>query len=225
MNKKLIICLIAIVGIVCLSPVMASESNIDISSLTQSAGFLDGLFPASVDIEDMCIVKEKFTHTHSDGKVDKSTRYYLKFNLKEPSDKQLDVKVISYDKKGKKLAVNNESISGSAGEYTVKINPGKNITNATLLIYDGDSLIFNQSTTKIEKTSDEQVDTPKVEQSTSSSSSSSSGQTYWASSNSGKFHYPSCEWGQKISGKNKVVFHSRDEAISSGYSPCQVCGP
>ncbi len=60
---------------------------------------------------------------------------------------------------------------------------------------------------------------------TSSSSSSSSGDTYWASSSSGKFHNPSCEWAQKISGKNKVVFHSRDEAISSGYQPCSVCNP
>ena len=61
--------------------------------------------------------------------------------------------------------------------------------------------------------------------SSSSSSGSSSGATYWASSSSGKFHNPSCEWAQKISGKNKVVFHSRDEAISSGYQPCSVCSP
>ena len=60
---------------------------------------------------------------------------------------------------------------------------------------------------------------------TTSSSSSSSGDTYWASSSSGKFHNPSCEWAQKISSKNKVVFHSRDEAISSGYQPCSVCSP
>lgn len=61
--------------------------------------------------------------------------------------------------------------------------------------------------------------------SSSSSSSSSSGQTYWASSNSNKFHYPGCEWAQKISSKNKVVFNSREEALNSGYRPCEVCGP
>ena len=60
---------------------------------------------------------------------------------------------------------------------------------------------------------------------TGTSSSSSSGATYWASSSSGKFHNPSCEWAQKISSKNKVVFHSRDEAINSGYQPCSVCNP
>ncbi len=59
----------------------------------------------------------------------------------------------------------------------------------------------------------------------SSGSSSSSSQTYWASSNSNKFHHPDCEWAQKISGKNKVVFNSRDEALNSGYQPCEVCSP
>ena len=67
-------------------------------------------------------------------------------------------------------------------------------------------------------------DTPAIDD-TSSSSSSSSGTTYLASSSSGKFHKPNCEWAQKISSKNKVVFHSRDEAISSGYQPCSVCNP
>lgn len=59
----------------------------------------------------------------------------------------------------------------------------------------------------------------------SRSSSSSDSSTYWASSNSGKFHDPSCEWAQKISSKNKVVFNSRNEAIANGYAPCEVCNP
>lgn len=59
----------------------------------------------------------------------------------------------------------------------------------------------------------------------SSTPSSSSSQTYWASANSDKFHNPSCEWAQKISGKNKIVFNSRDEALNNGYQPCEVCNP
>ena len=74
----------------------------------------------------------------------------------------------------------------------------------------------------MKKTKDITKDKP-VEKKTTSSSSS--GSTYWASSNSDKFHKPSCEWAQKISSKNKVVFHSKDEAISSGYQPCSVCNP
>ena len=58
-----------------------------------------------------------------------------------------------------------------------------------------------------------------------SSSSSDSSATFWASKKSGKFHDPSCEWAQKISDKNKVVFNSRNEAIANGYTPCDVCNP
>lgn len=61
--------------------------------------------------------------------------------------------------------------------------------------------------------------------SSGANSQSSSSQTYWASANSDKFHDPSCEWAQKISGKNKIVFNSRDEALNSGYQPCEVCNP
>lgn len=68
-------------------------------------------------------------------------------------------------------------------------------------------------------------DSAFINSQSSSSSSSSSSQTFWASKNSDKFHDPSCEWAQKISGKNKVVFNSRDKAISAGYRPCEVCNP
>lgn len=59
----------------------------------------------------------------------------------------------------------------------------------------------------------------------SSSSSSSSGATYVASSNSDKFHYPSCSAANRIKDYNKITFSSRDEAISAGYSPCGICSP
>lgn len=68
-------------------------------------------------------------------------------------------------------------------------------------------------------------DESALDDSSLSSGSSSSDQTYWASANSDKFHYPSCEWAEKISSKNKVVFNSRDEALDSGYQPCEVCNP
>lgn len=48
---------------------------------------------------------------------------------------------------------------------------------------------------------------------------------YVASSNSGKFHKPSCKWGQKISENNKITFNSRQDAINSGYVPCKSCNP
>ena len=98
------------------------------------------------------------------------------------------------------------------------------VKGAKISIFDKDGkVLYNASTFKIKTKENITQDEPKQE--TTSQSSSSSGATYWASSNSGKFHNTSCEWAQKISGKNKVVFHSRDEAINSGYAPCQVCSP
>ena len=61
--------------------------------------------------------------------------------------------------------------------------------------------------------------------SSSLTSSSTGSSSYIASSNSHKFHYPSCRWGKKISEKNKVTFNSRSDAISQGYEPCKVCQP
>jgi methylphosphotriester-DNA--protein-cysteine methyltransferase len=40
-----------------------------------------------------------------------------------------------------------------------------------------------------------------------------------------KFHTMQCEWGKKISPKNRVVFHSVAEAEKAGYVACKVCKP
>ena len=51
------------------------------------------------------------------------------------------------------------------------------------------------------------------------------GSDYIGNSNSGKFHYASCRWVQKMSEHHKVHFESRNEAIDRGYVPCKVCKP
>lgn len=51
------------------------------------------------------------------------------------------------------------------------------------------------------------------------------GQEYWGSSQSDKFHCPSCRWAQKILKDNLIVFKTRQEALDSGYVPCKVCKP
>ncbi|WXJ79113.1 hypothetical protein MTMBA_11950 [Moorella thermoacetica] len=48
---------------------------------------------------------------------------------------------------------------------------------------------------------------------------------YIGNSSSKKFHYPDCQWAQKISPRNRVEFISREEAINAGYRPCKVCQP
>ena len=56
-------------------------------------------------------------------------------------------------------------------------------------------------------------------------SSESSGMTYVGSINSDKFHYPSCSQADRIKDSNKITFSSREDAVSSGYSPCGICNP
>ena len=48
---------------------------------------------------------------------------------------------------------------------------------------------------------------------------------YWASAKENKFHKPDCEWAQKISQNNKIVYNSREKAIADGKIPCGVCNP
>ncbi|WP_295029882.1 Ada metal-binding domain-containing protein [Methanobrevibacter sp.] len=223
MNNKLVISLIFIATfLICASPVMAAEDNIN--SFTEfSLNILD-IFntPPSVDIDNLFIEKEAYKHTDSNGKVDKKTNYYINFNLNDVSEDELDVVVVSYDKNGKVVNNTTELISGSQGNYRIHVDPSSDIKSFNLTVYNGNTIVFEGNSTNITKTTDEQVDEPVQEQTDDSSSSSV---TYVASSKAGKFHNPGCEWAQKISSSNKVVFHSRDDAINSGYVPCKVCSP
>ncbi|MBP2657257.1 MAG: hypothetical protein H6Q69_289 [Firmicutes bacterium] len=48
---------------------------------------------------------------------------------------------------------------------------------------------------------------------------------YVGASTTGKFHYTSCRWAEKIRPDHRVYFNTREEAISAGYVPCKVCQP
>ena len=48
---------------------------------------------------------------------------------------------------------------------------------------------------------------------------------FWASKESNKYHYPSCQWAQKIKPSNLIKFNSPAEALKAGYIPCRVCNP
>lgn len=69
-----------------------------------------------------------------------------------------------------------------------------------------------------------EVVAPVADNNTSDSSSSSATE-YWASAKAEKFHLPTCEWAQKISDSNKIVYHSRSDAIDDGKVPCTACNP
>lgn len=48
---------------------------------------------------------------------------------------------------------------------------------------------------------------------------------YVGNRNSKKFHYSWCSSVSDIKEKNKVTFHSRDDAVAGGYKPCKRCNP
>jgi hypothetical protein len=48
---------------------------------------------------------------------------------------------------------------------------------------------------------------------------------YVGSINSDVYHYPWCEWAQKINPENEIWFNSAEEAHDAGYRPCKVCNP
>ena len=210
MNKKVLVLLITIVCVlICTAPAI-------------SAGFL-GLFgdASSIEIDHMQIQQVKKIHTDSNGNTKKSSKYYLKFNVSSDSDSigNYSVSVKCLDK-NKKPITTIHSYVDSKGKVKIYLPDAAGIKSANVTIKDeSGNVIFNNITSKIKVTEKVTKDKP------AKSESSSSSATYWASSNSNKFHNPSCEWAQKISSRNKVVFHSRDEAINSGYQPCQVCSP
>jgi len=48
---------------------------------------------------------------------------------------------------------------------------------------------------------------------------------YVGSKNSNVYHYPSCEWAQRIKPENEIWFSNIMEARARGYYPCRVCNP
>lgn len=83
--------------------------------------------------------------------------------------------------------------------------------------------MFNSHTSDTTSSQKTQVET--VEPISENDSSSSANTEYWASAKAEKFHTPDCEWAQKISESNKIIYQSRDDAIADGKVPCGACNP
>lgn len=230
MNNKVLIVLIALIGFsISISPIMAAEpvvSDYVLFDWNPFAIFAD--HSNDLTITKLHISKVKKQHTDSSGKTKKSTDYTLKFNVKSNIDQmnKYKIKVKCLDKNGD-IITTVESYIDSEGSVKIPLKDVSGIKKAELTILDdSNNVIFKNTTSKIKTTEKITKDKPvEKKTTTSASSTSNSGTTYWASSNSDKFHYPSCEWAQKISSRNKVVFHSRSEALNSGFQPCQVCSP
>lgn len=222
-NKGIIILVGLICLLICVSPIVAAENNaLSDYVLLDWNPFAD--HSNDLSIKSMYINKVKIIHTDSSGNTDKSNDYYLKFKVKSNLDSmnRYDVEVVCLDKNGDVIDTIDSYID-SEGKVKIPLQGVSGVKSANVTIKDDSgSVIFENTTSKI-KVSKKVIEDKPAEPKTTTSTSS--GQTYWASSNSDKFHYPSCEWAQKISSRNKVVFHSRDEALNSGYRPCHVCSP
>ena len=48
---------------------------------------------------------------------------------------------------------------------------------------------------------------------------------YVGSTESNKYHYPSCRYAQKIISENEIWFEDAVDAKAHGYVPCGVCKP
>jgi len=48
---------------------------------------------------------------------------------------------------------------------------------------------------------------------------------YVGSSRSDVFHYPSCQWAQRISQRNLISWPNRAAAVAAGKRPCKTCDP
>lgn len=85
--------------------------------------------------------------------------------------------------------------------------------------------VFNTNAPDAVVKDNSEVETVHPVSDNNSDSNSSANTEYWASAKAEKFHTPDCEWAQKISDNNKVIYHSREDAIEDGKVPCGVCNP
>ena len=111
--------------------------------------------------------------------------------------------------------------------------------HAEINLYDSDENLLDTQSVSLSPSSGLQTfgDYEDSSYSSSSYSDSSNGggsttsynsgtsNSYVGNLNSGKVHAPGCGDVNKMNPSNKVYFSSRDEAVSSGYSPCGHCHP
>jgi hypothetical protein len=60
---------------------------------------------------------------------------------------------------------------------------------------------------------------------TITTTATASQEAFVGSVKSNKYHYPGCQWAQKIKPSNEIWFSSSADARAHGYVPCGVCHP
>ena len=220
--KKIILTLVLIFGVViCSAPIMAAESNSDGIVL----GLFDDLVSHQMNITNLQINKIIHSHTDVNGNTKNHTTYDFSFTVNDDVSDLHSINLTFFDANNSYIG-STQSFFEAKGDFKIDLPNETDIKTVNVTVYDkSHNIVFNNTTSNFHVDNDVTVDKAPEPQPSSSSSASDSGVTYVASSKSGKFHTPGCEWAQKIASSNKVVFHSREDAINSGYSPCKVCSP
>lgn len=94
---------------------------------------------------------------------------------------------------------------------------------------DGERVVFSNYEKTLSKSEEISVNPTEITTSQSPQTTVQSTQpaesVYMGNKNSKVFHRISCGSAKQMKEKNKVAFDSREQAINSGYSPCQICNP
>lgn len=134
-------------------------------------------------------------------------------------------------------SIQKDSFENISSVKIVILNPKGETVFEQTVDFDMDDFDLSRLDEKNETTANDSADSDSVTATSSSDnndsqtdssnddSSESSGMTYVGSINSDKFHYPSCSQADRIKDSNKITFSSREDAVSSGYSPCGICNP
>lgn len=182
-----------------------------------------------------------------DGHIDYEYDYSISFLLKNVSAKYIGSEVVTYFYNGNELIISdtngllsNNTTNVIKEEYFhedyTSVHPNyhlNNLTNIThvviVIIKDGKVLFNTTQHFNMDNYRDfvhyQKDNSSDGNSSTSIKSSSNTAHTYVASGNSNKFHEPSCSQANRIKDSNRITFSTRDEAISAGYSPCNICNP
>ena len=122
-----------------------------------------------------------------------------------------------------------EPVSKSEAKDTSSKKPSSNIIIAVIAVVVIIAIVgvlasgmLSGDTSTANDTKQNDTVNPIVEKGDSSASNATE---YWASAKAEKFHLPTCEWAEKISDDNKIIYQTRDDAIEDGKVPCGACNP
>lgn len=215
--KKSTLILLSFIIFLCAASIVDAQIKSDGFS-----GLVHSTTDDSLDIDHLTI--KEVIRSSGDANAGNNTKYFLEFDIGGNESFKKLINLTCYDSDNNIIGFKQCSVY-SSGFFSLELPSDiDNVKSVNMVISNEDGkILFNDTTSDIYVDSDIPVNHNSKD--SSSTKSTSSGTKYVASSNSGKFHTPGCEWAGKISSKNKVVFSSRDEAISRGYSPCKVCSP